>query len=180
MLLYFKIWSIFYIFFGNLLSPSILCFWDSHILFGVAVIPSFASLQLSIRWTIYCLISWFLFVQFFFFLYSCIFLGCFSFPFFFKLLQLVWKSCIPFFVVVEEDSLWANICAHLLPLYVGHHHSMADRWCGSVPGIWTHKPGPAKWKAPNLASVLWGRPLNSIFNLCFFLFFHQPKKSLCF
>ena len=72
-----------------------------------------------------------------------------------------------FFVVVEKDWPWANICCpsssffawgifalseHLCQssstLYVGCHHSMADEWCRSAPRIRTSEPGPLKWSVP--------------------------------
>ena len=34
-------------------------------------------------------------------------------------------------------------------LYASGHHSVVDMWCRSMPGIWTHGPGPPKWSMLN-------------------------------
>ena len=66
----------------------------------------------------------------------------------------------------EEDWPWANICAHLPPLflYVGRlpQHGLPSS-AMSAPGIWTGEPRAAEVECTHLTTARPGRPLSYLF-----------------
>ena len=65
------------------------------------------------------------------------------------------------FCFFKEDWPWANICAHLPPLYMWDVcHSMAWQVVRrSAPGIWTGEPWAPEAEGANLTTAPLGQPL---------------------
>ena len=49
--------------------------------------------------------------------------------------------------------------------YLSCYHSVADKCCRFIPGIWTWEPGLPKWSVPNLTTMSWGLPPRDSFFL---------------
>ena len=60
-------------------------------------------------------------------------------------------------------GLSQHLCQSLSILYVGRHHSMADKWWRSVPRIQNLKPRPWKQRVLNLTTTPWRLPQNCHF-----------------
>ena len=58
-----------------------------------------------------------------------------------------------FFLWCGKFTLSSHQCQSSSILYVGHSHSMADKWCRSAPRIWADAPGLWKRSLSDLTTM---------------------------